>query len=274
MSPPVSRRSLLAGGVGLAAVAGVALTGCEPFGRHVAGHSISGRLHSKWMKGPVGWTIHYPPGHTSERRLPVVVSLHGKGGSHATSFTQLHLDSVVNDLVARGMPAFAVASVDGGADGYWHRRTDGTDAGAMVVDDFVPMLAHQGLRTSRLGLFGWSMGGYGSLLLAGKHRASPRAVAVLSPALFASAGLTAAGAFDSPQDFESNDVAAHPEWFRGLPLRVDIGRSDPFYAVTRRFVGELHPHPAGGFEAGGHDASYWRRMAPAQFRFLGKHLTA
>ena len=120
-------------------------------------------------------------------------SLHGRGGSHSTSFSDLHLGDVVDDVVRAGAHPFAIASVDGGDHGYWHRRADGTDAGAMVVDDLVPMLRERGLRTTRLGLYGWSMGGYGALLLTGKHLLRPRAVAVSSPALFASAELTAAG---------------------------------------------------------------------------------
>ncbi|HEX7738759.1 MAG TPA: esterase, partial [Marmoricola sp.] len=197
---------------------------------------------------------------------------HGRGGSHATSFTELRLGDVVDDVAQAGGRPFAIASVDGGDHGYWHRRADGTDAGAMVVEDFVPMLRVRGLRTTRLGLYGWSMGGYGALLLTGKHLLRPQAVAVSSPALFASAGVSAAGAFDDAADFDRNDVAAHPEWFRGVPLRIDIGRSDPFYSVTREFVAELRPHPAGGFESGGHDADFWRRMAPAQMRFLARRL--
>lgn len=266
------RGLLLLGAAGAAGGAGVAVSGCGPFGRDVPGRTVSGELRSRWLPGSVGWAVHYPPGHGPHARIPVVISLHGKGGTHATSFDSLHLDEVVNQLVAAGTGAFAVAAVDGGDHGYWHRRSDGTDAGAMVRDDFLPLLAARGLRTSRLGLYGWSMGGYGALLLAGRRRLSPRAVAASSPALFASAGLTAPGAFDDPADFDANDVAAHPEWFRGLPLRIDIGTSDPFYAVTRRFVGELGPRPAGGFEDGGHDADFWRRMAPTQFRFLARHL--
>lgn len=266
----ISRRALLAGSAGLAA-AGLAGCAAGPFG-HVAGHTISGSLRSRWAKGLVGWSIHYPPGHEVGAHLPVVISLHGRGADHTTSFHSLHLDRVLNDVVAAGIAPFAVASVDGGDHSYWHRRADGTDAGAMVRDDFLPLLRRRGLLTSRLGLFGWSMGGYGALLMTGQHVVSPRVVAVSSPALFASAGATAPGAYDDAADFDNHDVGAHPEWLRGVPLRVDIGTSDPFYAVTRRFVSELRPHPAGGFESGGHDTSFWRREAPAQFRFLGSHL--
>jgi dienelactone hydrolase len=234
--------------------------------------TIGGRMKSAAMKGRVGWTLHRPAGTRTGDRLPVVVSLHGRGGSHSTSFTQLHLDRVVDDLHRAGGPAIAVAAVDGGDHGYWHRRTDGTDPGAMVAREFVPLLRRRGFDTSRLGLFGWSMGGYGALLLTGKGLLRPRAVAVSSPALFTSAGATAAGAFDSAADFDRNDVYAHPEWDRGIPTRIDIGDRDPFVTATRDYMARLRLAPAGGVHPGSHDADFWRHWAPAQFDFLARHL--
>jgi len=99
-----------------------------------------------------------------------------------------------------------------------------------------------------------------------------RALAVASPALFASAGATPAGAFDDAADFGGNDVLAHPEWLDGVPLRVDCGREDPFYAASRSFASRLLERPAGGFGQGAHTAAYWRSVAPAELRFLGRHL--
>lgn len=268
MNPTLSRRALLLGGVGLAAGAcGVDLTP----GRHSA--KAEGSFTSAAMGGRrIGWTIAYPHGHLPGARLPVVISLHGRGGNHRSSFTSLRLDDALDSVVGSGTPAFAVAAVDGGDHSYWHRRTDGTDAGAMVRKEFVAQLADQGLDTSRLALFGWSMGGYGALLLAGKDRMPVRAVAVSSPALFTSGGATPAGAFDGAEDFDEHDVYGHPGWVRGMSVRVDCGRSDPFYTASRTYTAEVRPKPAGSFGAGGHDSRYWRAVAPAQLRFLGARL--
>ncbi|MFL6107990.1 MAG: alpha/beta hydrolase, partial [Marmoricola sp.] len=139
--------------------------------------------------------------------------------------------------------------------------------------EFVPLLAERGLDTERLGLFGWSMGGYGALLVAGKQRLPVKGVVVSSPALFTSPGATAPGAFDSPADFAANNVFGHPSWLDGLTLRLDCGLQDPFYAASRDLAGRLDRRPAGGFVAGGHDRTFWRRVAPAQLEFLGKLLT-
>jgi len=271
MTSPTSRRALL-----LAGAAGL-VSGCGGgSGPRAAGKGprVDGRFTSEKMGGAsVGWTLAYPDGHHAGERLPVVVSLHGRGATHRTTFTVLGLAGVLDRLVAHGVPAFALASVDGGDHGYWHRRTDGTDAGAMVVDELVPMLGKRGLDTGRLGLYGWSMGGYGALLLAGGALPAA-AVAVASPALFTSSGSTPSGAFDDAEDYARNDVFGHPERLATVPLRIDCGRSDPFFAATRDFVGQLKPHPAGGFQPGRHDAAYWRRQAPAELSFLGRRLSA
>jgi enterochelin esterase-like enzyme len=267
----LSRRAALLGGAGLL----VSACGVDTI-EHAAGRSssttVNGFFRSRWMRTPIGWTIAYPHGHGPGDRLPVVVSLHGRGGTHRTSFSSLRLDASLDQVVEAGTPPFAIASVDGGDHGYWHRRTDGTDASAMVRTELLPLLAERGLDTDRLGLFGWSMGGFGALLMAGKQRLPVRAVAVSSPALFTSAGATAAGAFDSAADFEENDVYGHPAWLRGLELRMDCGLQDPVYAATHDLAARVTPRPAAGFTAGGHDKSYWRRVAPGQLTWLGRRL--
>jgi S-formylglutathione hydrolase FrmB len=267
-----SRRALL---VGAGAAVGAALGGCSagpaPTG---GGRIVSGTLSSTAMPGgTVGWSIGYPKGSAVGDHLPVVLSLHGRNADHDTTFHALALGRTLSHVVAGGVAPFALVSVDGRAASYWHRRADGTDPQAMIRTDLLPLLARHGLDTTRIGLYGWSMGGYGALLLAETHHPVVRAVAVSSPALFTSAGGTPAGAFDDASDFDRHDVFAHPARLHGIPLRIDCGRSDPFYPATHDFVGRLRPRPAGSFGPGAHTTTYWRGVAPAQLRFLGRHLT-
>jgi enterochelin esterase-like enzyme len=158
--------------------------------------------------------------------------------------------------------------VDGGRDSYWHRRSDGTDALAMLLEEFIPLVR------DRVGplphaLMGWSMGGYGALLAAERVPRQFRAVAPASPALWLSPGATALGAFDSPADFYANDVFAGVGKLRAMKVAVFCGTGDPFYAATRQLSGLMDfPHEA-RFGPGGHDDAYWRSVAPAQLRAIG-----
>ena len=141
----------------------------------------------------------------------------------------------------------------------------------MVVEEFLPLLADHGLDVSRLGFLGWSMGGYGSLRLAGKLGADRVAgVAAVSPALWHEYADTSPGAFDDAADFADATVFGRQDTLDGIPVRIDCGEGDPFYAATRDYVAGFDTPPAGGFEPGDHDVGYWRRMAPQQLRFLAR----
>jgi S-formylglutathione hydrolase FrmB len=164
--------------------------------------------------------------------------------------------------------------VDGG-DTYWHGRDSGEDAGAMVIEEFLPLLDGLGLSVGRVGLLGWSMGGYGALSLAGRLGAGRVAgVAAMSPALWHEFDDTAPGAFDSADDFATATVFGHEHELDGIPVRIDCGEGDPFYAATHDYVDGLPDAPAGGFEPGGHDLDYWRRVAPDELRFLAHAFSA
>jgi S-formylglutathione hydrolase FrmB len=146
----------------------------------------------------------------------------------------------------------------------------------MVVDEFLPMLARAGLRTEprdRIALMGYSMGGYGALLLAselGPDRVA--AVVAESPALWTSAGDAAAGAFDDAADFARHDVFARRRALAEIPIKIDCGLADPFYPAGKEFAAGLDPAPAGTFGRGDHDYGYWRTLAPSSLAFAGQAL--
>ena len=232
---------------------------------------VSGRFVSASRLGrECAYTIAYPG--PVGARLPVVVVLHARGANHRTAFATLGLDHVLRTAGHR----YALAAVDGG-DTYWHRRSSGEDSGAMVIREFLPLLREHGLDTDRIGFFGWSMGGFGALSLAGVLGARRVAAATaLSPALWHRPEQTAAGAYDDPADFVAHDVFTHVPSLTGIGVRVDCGLQDGFYPTARDYLSllrsELRPAPAGGFEPGGHTVAYWRQLAPAQLAFLAAHL--
>lgn len=262
----VTRRAVLLGAVA------VGLTACGGDPGPTAGTSISGSFVSRRRGGALtGWTVLYPPGHDRER-LPVLVALHGRGGHDDDTYASLHLDRYLAEAVAHGTPPFAIASVDGGEAEYWHPR-QGTDPAGMVVHEFLPLLADHRLRVRRIALLGWSMGGYGALYLAGVLGAGRCAAAVAeSPAIWHHSWQSVAGAFDDAQDFDRHSIFGHLARLAGIPLRVDCGASDGFAPVTRDLRAALSPTPAGGIEPGAHDSAYWRSQAPAQLRFVGRHI--
>lgn len=213
----------------------------------------------------MGWTISTPE--NGQRPQAIVYCLHAMGGNHRMAFDPIRVPQVAASL---GMPV-AVAAIDGGPDSYWHRRTDGSDAQAMLLKEFVPLVR------ARVGalpqaLMGWSMGGYGALLAAERASGHFQAVTVASPALWLTPGATAPGAFDSPADFYANDVFTRVDMLRAMAVAVFCGTGDPFYLATRHLVSLMDFPRLARFGPGGHDPGYWRQVAPAQLRAIGRPL--
>ena len=297
----VGRRTVLAGlgGLGALAVAGTAgvATGVLP-GRtrlytlldevlpvptpgHGVGQAVTGSFVSAARRGArVGWTVAYPPG-APAGRLPVVLALHGQGGDSSV-LPALHVPGFLADAVAAGAAPFAVAAADGGR-GYWHRRRDGEDAQAMLVDEFLPLLdglvGPSGQRLAagagdRIGLIGWSAGGYGALLL-GERLGAARVAAVVaaSPALWTTAQTPVEGAFDDAADRAAHDPFAARDGLRRVRIRIDCGAGDPFLEASQAFARVLDPPPVTSWGTGAHDASYWQRLLPDQLPFLAGALS-
>ncbi|OBK97614.1 esterase [Mycobacterium asiaticum] len=216
------------------------------------------------------WAIARPPGQT--KPLRAVIALHGKGND-ASSVMAGGVEQGLAQAVNAGLPPFAVVAVDGGG-GYWHKRASGEDSGAMVLNELIPIMDSHGLDTSRVAFLGWSMGGYGALLLGGRLGSGrTAAICAVSPALWTSPGAAAPGAFDGPEDYAANSVWGMPA-LASIPIRIDCGDSDPFYSATKQFIAQLPNPPAGGFSPGGHNGEFWSSQLPAELTWIAPLLTA
>jgi S-formylglutathione hydrolase FrmB len=268
--PDLGRRAVLRAAAGVVGAAAVH-TLVKPASAVGAPSLITGSFVSAARGGvSTNFAVARPPGHSAALRP--VIALHGKGGDAAAVMAG-GVERALAGAVKAGLPPLAVVAVDGGG-GYWHRRASGEDSGAMVLDELLPLLAEQGLDTSRVGFLGWSMGGYGALLLGARlGPARTAAICAVSPALWLSSGASAPGAFDGADDFAANTVFGLPA-LASIPIRVDCGYADPFYPATAQFVAQLPSPPAGGFAPGGHDSSFWSAQLPAEIAWLAPLLTA
>jgi pimeloyl-ACP methyl ester carboxylesterase len=210
------------------------------------------------------YVIARPPGQIAPLRP--VIALHGVRGS-AKQVMSFGVEQVLADLVKAGRPPFAVVAVDGG-DSYWHRRAGGEDAGSMVLNELIPMLSTMNLDITRVGFIGWSMGGYGAMLLGARlGPARTAGICAVSPALYQSYTASTLGAFDSYDDWTHNTVFGLPA-LSSIPLRIDCGNDDSFAPATYQFIAQLRTPPAGGFSPGGHDEAFWRQQLPGELAWL------
>lgn len=248
-----SRRTVLLGGIGLAAIAAVTagyelvqdgtlpgkyalarLDGAcgspppPPVGRRPTQHVAT--FESDYRHRVVQM-VTLMPAPTTRTDLPVVVALHGTGSTAAMLASQ-----VATAMTAARIGTFAVVCVDGGGT-YWHKRADGDDPVGMILHEVLPRAAAAGLATGRIGVAGESMGGYGALLLAERMALAASTALASSSLAVAQAGRTgavpavAAVAALSPAIFAtySDAHAANPGAFDGEP---DFARNDVFAGIS------------------------------------------
>jgi S-formylglutathione hydrolase FrmB len=316
-----TRRAVLAGGTGLAAIA--AAGGCYAL---VENGVLPGKYQLARLTGACGsppappkgplpvrhqqvfWSAYrkrtvrmvtlLPPGQSSGRGLPLIVALHGLGGSAASMASQ-----VAPAMATAKVSTCAVVAVDGGGT-YWHKRADGDDPLGMIIYEVLPMAAAAyGLVTARIGIAGESMGGYGALLLGERLAAArstgaqsaglapangtdrllstpvPAAVSAISPAVFASYSDARAAdrtAFDDVADFAKNNVQTSLAALRHVPTWISCGSDDPFQPETMllraRLAGLTGRQPGGGILPGCHDDAFFERSMPAALTFAARHL--
>ncbi len=229
----------------------------------------------------VGWTVTRPYGVPDKQRLPVVIALHGLGGNRYTFRDVTLLPAYLTDHVRRGGEPFAVATMDAFASWYHPRTTGGeagTDFGAVVTDTLIPTLAiRKDLRldVERVGLYGFSMGGYGALRLAGLLGPDRVfAVAASSPALFDTWKDVRYDAFEDEAAFDDYGTTFRQGELRDIPVRIDCGADDEFAEATRHYISGLLTKPEGGIHPGRHDAQFTMRYLPETLDFFGKWAVA
>ena len=215
-----------------------------PFDPAPAGSALPTRVSGSFISAARGgkltnWIIALPPGQTGPLRP--VIALHAVRGN-ANQMVDLGVEDGLAQLVKAGRPAFAVIAVDGG-DSYWHRRANGEDSGAMVLNELIPMLATKGLDTSRVGFIGWSMGGYGALLLG--SRLGPQRTAGICAVVACTSRLQAARWGRSTTTAIGPETrCSHAATLSSIPSSVDCGTSDRFCPATRQFVAQLRTRPS------------------------------
>jgi S-formylglutathione hydrolase FrmB len=198
--------------------------------------------------------------------------LHGFDSDHSYAFSTLQLQVAQAQLVQRKpIPPIVLASIDGG-NAYWHPRSDGDNPIKMILEEFLPMLARLHLKVDPFAVLGWSMGGYGALLLA---ELSPRvkAVAAESPAIWPSydvARSVNSTAFDSAEDWQRYNVVGHANALSHALVRVDCGLSDPFLPASEALEKVLRPPSAVYLSPGGHDGTFWAGRGPVQLQFVAR----
>ena len=256
------RRTLLAGAGAAVGVTGLGITGLSgwyqrrgPAEAVIPGAPPGDERLEQRTSAARGRTVDFytavPAGHGDGRGLPVLLVLHGASKT-AADFPALGLGRFATDSVRRGNPPFVLAGATGGRLSW--RPAGADDPQRMVHEELPAWCAERGFDTGRIAVCGWSMGGYGALLLAQTFPGFVRAVAAFSPAV-------------SPGD----DVFARADALRGVPVGLWCGTGDGLVTDVRALEKALpQPRAAGSYAAGRHNIAYWSTCLPAAFDFVAR----
>lgn len=217
-----------------------------------------------------------PVGGGSAGKRPLLVFLHGAGGSNE-SF--LENEAVLTSLGQLGDEAPVMAFPEG-EESWWHDRDSG-NWGEYVVREVIPAISRR-FRTDRrrVAIGGISMGGYGAYHLGLAYPGRFCAVGGHSAGLWLDPGEEYPGAFDDQADYERNDVVAavqsDPDAFGETAVWNDYGDQDWFVPGNAAFVSALESSSETPLTAhvwpGGHDQSYWDAHFPEYLNFYAQSL--
>jgi predicted esterase len=260
---PIPRRSFLLGiGAGAAAVAagGLVLSGRGGDGESPGpvpdaqvGDERVEQKRSEARGQLVDFYTAVPAGHGDGRGLPVCLVLHGASAT-AADFDDFGFGRFLTDAVQRGAKPFVLAGATGGVLRWQPSGSD--DPRAMVHDEIPVWCRERGFDTSRMALWGWSMGGFGALHVAETYPGFARAVAAFSPAC-------------SPGDMVFGEAGK----LRGTPVGLWCGLQDDLADTVMALEKALpEPKAAGSYADGRHTRRYWNRCTPAAFDFLAAEL--
>jgi pimeloyl-ACP methyl ester carboxylesterase len=212
------------------------------------------RLEQRWSAAR-GRTVDFytavPAGHGDGRGLPVLLVLHG-GSTTAADFPRLGLGRFATDSVRRGNVPFVVAGATGGRLSW--RPSGADDPQRMVHEEIPAWCAARGFDTSRFAVCGWSMGGYGALLLAATFPEFVSAVAAFSPAV-------------APGD----EVFTRIGELGDIPVGLWCGTDDGLLTEVQALEQALpQPRAAGTYAPGRHNFGYWSTCLPAAFDLVAR----
>jgi S-formylglutathione hydrolase FrmB len=177
------------------------------------------------------------------------------GTKRPADFAVLGLGRFLTHAVRRGAAPFVLAGATG--DRLAWAPNDRDDPQRMVHEELPAWCRDRGFDTGRLAAWGWSIGGYGSLLLAETFPRFLRSVAAFSPAV-------------TPGDPVFGGVGK----LAGTPIGLWCGRDDSLNVDVKALQRALPAEPAaGGYGPGKHNFGYWSTVIPAAFAFIADTLS-
>ncbi len=196
--------------------------------------------------GSLEYAVWEPPGYKIGQKLPLIISLHGGGGSQEE--LESWVPSILEEMAKDVFPAAIWSMPSAGRSFYLNAKDGSADWESVIVDEYIPAVMRQyGITdTNNVVITGVSMGGMGGLRIAFKYPEKFGAVAVLEPAIEAAFNWEALTTSDTfyredvytkifgdpvdPEYWEANHPTAianaHPRSLDDLNIYIEVGDVD------------------------------------------------
>ena len=225
-------------------------------------------IDSKVLGRQMKYSVYLPEGYDGQTTLPVLYMLHGYGDDQNSWLDKGNLAALTSAAITNGeVGKMMVVTPDAMQTFYCNGYQDGLAYEDFFFNELVPTIEamfNVGKDKTMRAVGGLSMGGFGTLYYAVKHRDMFCCAYAMSPACYIE-GL--------PNLFELYPSAPAKE----LPdLTIEVGTEDTtVYAMCPWLAGTIQPLGLANFEyierAGVHDWKFWKECYPKFMTKLGKY---
>lgn len=226
--------------------------------------TIDSQILGRQMK----YSVYLPEGYDGQTTLPVLYMLHGYGDDQNSWLDKGDLAVLTSTAITNGeVGKMVVVTLDAMQTFYCNGVQDGLAYEDYFFNELVPTveaMLNVGKDKAKRAVGGLSMGGYGTLYYAAKHRDMFCCAYAMSPACYID-GL--------PNLFDLYPAAPVDE----LPdLTMEVGTEDTtVYGACPYLAGTIQPLGLANFEyierAGVHDWAFWKGCYPKFMSKLGKY---
>lgn len=226
-------------------------------------------IDSKVLGTTMKYSVYLPEGYDGQTKLPVLYLLHGYGGNNNSWLDDGNMASLTSAAISAGtVGKMIVVMPDGQTSFYCNGYPEGQlNYEDFFVDELIPAVEKTfNTRTDRAGraIGGLSMGGYGTLLHAFKHRDMYCCAYAMSPAAYMDG---APNLFDIVYSIPASEI---PD------LTIEVGTEDAVvYQMLTYLNGSLQQLALPKYNyierPGTHEWSFWRECYPKFMTKLGEY---
>ena len=138
-----------------------------------------------WQPRQIRYSEYLPDELDQRQRAPLIINLHGGGGSEED--LKAFIDTISEATKSGAIPPAVWSMPGAGRSFYMDYQDESEHWESIIIEEYLPhLLANHNIDTDRIYLMGISMGGMGGLRLAFKYPEKFAGVAVLEPAIEAS----------------------------------------------------------------------------------------